>query len=82
LLNAGNPGGTSSQGNQGILSNVGQSSPEANLNVQEPLYQTMAYSLNIPPMGSGLPHGPMPDVFFPRTLAPHTPMVGNDVGRG
>jgi hypothetical protein len=61
---------------------VGQSSPEVNLNVQEPFYQMMAYNLNIPPMGSGLPHGPMPDVFFPRTLAPHTPMVGNDVGRG
>jgi hypothetical protein len=25
-----------------------------------------------------MPHGPVPDIFFPRTPAPNTPMVGND----
>jgi hypothetical protein len=75
-------GGMSSQGNQGVLTNVGQSSPGANLNVHQPFYQTMAYGPNIPPMGSSVSHGPVPDVFFPRTPAPYTSMVGNDVGRG
>jgi hypothetical protein len=42
----------------------------------------MAYGPNIPPMGSGVPHGAVPDVFFPRILAPNTPMVGNYVGGG
>jgi hypothetical protein len=38
----------------------------------------MAYGPNIPSMGNGVPHGPVPDIFFPRTLAPNTTMVGND----
>jgi hypothetical protein len=33
----------------------------------------MAYGPNIPPMGMCVPHGPIPDVFFPRTLAYITP---------
>jgi hypothetical protein len=33
----------------------------------------MAYGPNIPPMGIGVPHGPIPDIFFPRTLAYVTP---------
>jgi hypothetical protein len=73
-----NPGGTSGQGNQGILTNVGQTSPGANLNLQQPYYQTMAYGPNIPPTGSGVPHGPVPDVMFPRTPAPATPNVRMD----
>jgi hypothetical protein len=33
----------------------------------------MAYGPNIPPMGMGVPHGPIPNIFFPRTLAYVTP---------
>jgi hypothetical protein len=44
-----------------------------NLNVQQPYYQTMAYSPNIPPTVMGVPHGPIPGIFFPRTLAYVTP---------
>jgi hypothetical protein len=33
----------------------------------------MAYRPNIPPMGTGVPHGPILDIFFPRTLAYVTP---------
>jgi hypothetical protein len=40
-----------------------------NLNLQQPFYQTMSYGPNIPPMGSGIPHGPVPDVLFHRTPA-------------
>jgi hypothetical protein len=50
--------------------------------LQQPFYQTMAYGPNIPLMGNGIPHGPMPDVFFPRTPTPYTPGIGNDVGGG
>jgi hypothetical protein len=73
-----NPGATSSQGNQGMLANVNQGSPRANLNLQQPFYQTMAYGPNIPPMGNGVPHVPVPDVLFPRTLAHDTPNTVND----
>jgi hypothetical protein len=33
----------------------------------------MAYGPNIPPMGTSVPHGPIPDVLFPRTPAYITP---------
>jgi hypothetical protein len=33
----------------------------------------MAYGLNIPPMGTSVPHRPIPDMLFPRTLACATP---------
>jgi hypothetical protein len=33
----------------------------------------MAYSPNIPPTGMGVLHGPIPDIFFPRTPAYVTP---------
>jgi hypothetical protein len=29
----------------------------------------MSYGPNIPPTGTGVHHGPIPDIFFPRTLA-------------
>jgi hypothetical protein len=29
----------------------------------------MASGPNIPPTGTGVPHGPIPDILFPRTLA-------------
>jgi hypothetical protein len=53
-----------------------------NLNLQQPFYQTMAYGPNIHPMGNGIPHRPVPDMFFTRTPAPYTPGTGNDVGGG
>jgi hypothetical protein len=33
----------------------------------------MAYGPNIPPMGTGVSHGPIPDILFPRTPAYVTP---------
>jgi hypothetical protein len=33
----------------------------------------MAYRPNIPPMGTGVPHGPILDIYFPRTPAYVTP---------
>jgi hypothetical protein len=33
----------------------------------------MAYGPNIPPTGMGVPHSPIPDIFFPRTPAYVTP---------
>jgi hypothetical protein len=33
----------------------------------------MAYGPNIPSMGMGVPHGPIPDILFLRTLAYATP---------
>jgi hypothetical protein len=44
-----------------------------NPNFQQSYYQTMAYGPNIPPTGTGVPHGPIPDIFFPRTPAYITP---------
>jgi hypothetical protein len=31
----------------------------------------MAYRPNMSPVGSGVPHGPVQDILFPRTLAPN-----------
>jgi hypothetical protein len=33
----------------------------------------MAYGPNIPPLGTGVPHGPIPHILFPITLANATP---------
>jgi hypothetical protein len=33
----------------------------------------MAYSPDIPPTGTGVSNGPIPNIFFPRTLADVTP---------
>jgi hypothetical protein len=38
----------------------------------------MAYGPNTPPLGSGVPHGPVPDVLFPMTLTPNTYQIGTD----
>jgi hypothetical protein len=38
----------------------------------------MAYGPNIPPTGMGVPHGPIPDIFFPRTPAYITPNLRVD----
>jgi hypothetical protein len=70
-----NQGSTSNPRNRGggVLANVSQGNTGANLNLQQPYYQTMAYGPSMQPSGNGIPHGPVPDILFPRTLAPHTP---------
>jgi hypothetical protein len=64
-------GGASTSGNPGFPAHTTLTNP--NPNFQHPYYQTMAYGPNIPPMGTGVPHGPIPNIFFPRTLAYVTP---------
>jgi hypothetical protein len=59
------PEGVSTLGIPGFLVHTTPINP--NLNFQQPYYQTMAYSPNIPPMGTGVPHGPIIAIFFPRT---------------
>jgi hypothetical protein len=73
-----NPNSPAGQGNPGTLANANQPSSGVNLNMQQPFYQTMACSPNMPPTRSVVPHGPMPDVLFPRTLATNTYHVGID----
>jgi hypothetical protein len=58
------PGGASTLGNPGLPADVSQLNLGVSPNFQLPYYQTMAYGPNIPPMGTGVPHGPIPDVFF------------------
>jgi hypothetical protein len=52
-------------GNPGFPADTTPTNP--NPNFQQPYYQTMAYGPSIPPMGTGVPHSPIPDIFFPRT---------------
>jgi hypothetical protein len=61
----------STSGNLGFPSHTMPTNP--NLNFQQPYYQTMSYGPNIPPTGTGVPHGPIPNIFFPRTPAYVTP---------
>jgi hypothetical protein len=42
----------------------------------------MAYGPGMAPMGSGMPHGPILDVMFPRTPGLNTSVVGFDGGGG
>jgi hypothetical protein len=64
-------GGASTSGNSVFPT---QTTPtNRNLNFQQPYYQTMAYGPNITPMGTGVPHHPIPEIFFPRTPAYVTP---------
>jgi hypothetical protein len=65
------PGGASTLGNPGFPAHTTPTNP--NPNFQQLYYQTMAYGPNIPPMVMGVPHGPIPDIFFPRTPAYVTP---------
>jgi hypothetical protein len=65
------PRGSSTSGNPGFPAHTTPANP--NLKFQQSYYQTMAYSPNIPPMGTGVSHGPIPHIFFPRTLAYVTP---------
>jgi hypothetical protein len=64
-------GGMSTSGNPRFPAHTTLTNP--NSNFQQPYYQTMSYSPNIPPTGTGVPHGPIPDIFFPRTPACATP---------
>jgi hypothetical protein len=64
-------GGASTSGNSGFPAHTTPTNP--NLNFQQPYCQTMAYGPNIPPTGTGVPHGPISDIFFPRTPAYVTP---------
>jgi hypothetical protein len=61
------PRGASTSGNPGFPTHTIPTNP--NPNFQQPYYQTMAYGPNIPPTGTGVPHGPISDIFFPRTPA-------------
>jgi hypothetical protein len=78
------PGGTSSSGNLGLPAHVTQLNLGVSPNFQKPYYQTMAYGPNIPHMGTGAPHGPILDVFFPRTPAYITPnpRVDGEINEG
>jgi hypothetical protein len=67
------PGGVSTSGNLELPAHVTQLNLGLSQNFQQPYYQTMAYGPNIPPMGTGVPHGPIPNILFPRTLAYVTP---------
>jgi hypothetical protein len=65
------PGGTYTLGNPGFPAHTTPTNP--NPYFQQPYYQTMVYGPNITPTGTGVPHGPIPDIFFPMTLAYVTP---------
>jgi hypothetical protein len=65
------PRGVSTLGNPRFPAHNTPTNPNPNL--QQPYYQTMAYGPNIPPIGTGIPHGPIPDIFFTRTPAYVTP---------
>jgi hypothetical protein len=76
------PGGASTSGNQGFPTHTTPTNP--NPNFQQPYYETMAYGPNIPPTGMSVPHGPIPDIFFPRRPAYVTPnlRVEGEVNNG
>jgi hypothetical protein len=63
--------GTSTLGNLRFPAHTTPTNP--NPNFQQPYYQTMAYGPNIPSTGMGVPHSPIPNIFFPRTPAYITP---------
>jgi hypothetical protein len=65
------PRGASTLGKPGFPSHTTSTNP--NINFLQPYYQTMAYGPNIPPTGMGVPHGPITDIFLPRTSAYVTP---------
>jgi hypothetical protein len=74
------PGGMSTSGNPRFPAHTTLTNP--NPNFQQPYYQTMSYRPNIPPMGTSVPRGPIPDIFFPRTpaYATRNPRVGDNEG--
>jgi hypothetical protein len=76
------PRGASTSGNLGFPAHT--TPTNQNPNFRQPHYQTMAYDRNIPPTGMSVPHGPFPDIFFPRTSAYVTrnPRVDGEVNDG
>jgi hypothetical protein len=64
-------GGTSTSGNSGFPAHITPMNPYPNF--PQLYYQTMAYGPIVPPTGTGVPQGPIPDIFFPRTSAYVTP---------
>jgi hypothetical protein len=64
-----NPGHTANSSNLGTLANVNQPSSGGKPNLTQPFYQTVAYGPHIPLMGNGVPHGPVPNVLFPRATS-------------
>jgi hypothetical protein len=77
------PGGASTSGNPGFPSHATPTNP--NPNFQQSYYQTMAYGPNIPLTGTGVPHGPIPDIFgntrTPAYVTPN-PRVEGEVNDG
>jgi hypothetical protein len=69
---------TTSTGVSGMMINDSQPNSSDNHNLQQPFYQTIAYGSNIPPMGNGMPHGPVLGVMFPRV----TSNILNQAGTG
>jgi hypothetical protein len=68
--------------NMGFPTHTTQPNPGVSPNFQQPYYQTMAYGPNIPPMGTGVPHKPIPDILLSKTpaYAAPTPQVDGDNG--
>jgi hypothetical protein len=66
-------GGATTSVNTGFPAHTEQPNPGVSPNFQQPYYQTMAYGHNIPPMCTGVPHGPILDILSPRTPAYATP---------
>jgi hypothetical protein len=66
-------GGASTLVKAGVPAHTTQPNPGVSPNFQQPYYETMVYRPNITPMGTGVPHGPIPDILFPRTPAYATP---------
>jgi hypothetical protein len=67
------PGATSTSGNPGLPAHVTQLNPGVSPNFYQPYYQIMAYKPNIPPMGMGVPHRPIPEILLTRTPTYATP---------
>jgi hypothetical protein len=59
--------------NTGFPGHTTQTNPGLSPNFRQPYYHTMGYRANIPPVGTGVPHGPIFDVLSPRTPAYVTP---------
>jgi hypothetical protein len=65
--------GASTSVNMGLPAHTTQPNPGISPNFQQPYYLTMAYGPNIPPMGTGVSHGPILDILFSRIPAYATP---------
>jgi hypothetical protein len=75
-------GGASTSHNPRLPAHITQPNPGISPNFQLPYYQRMAYGPNISPMGTGVPHGPIPNILFPRTPAYATPNPQVDEEKG